>query len=300
MLKISICLLCFSAFVTVYAGLPAFIKGKTSKENPERQIFNQVFSTLGFYLSPEDIFDKLTKLQGTYSSNEKNKASADEKRLVSDLIDLTKLDTCEKENFDMFDRYIGLQKNHVNVLSFIKEYKKKLIDKCDDEKEREFLQAVQDTRIGMSSDLVSLRSQIYYGNNGFEEKTPYYKRSSLIEGIVSLMTRKNDQFAQKIEQKQPLSIVEFNEEYERIVKPVCKGIRDSYLALKHTYGELIKRRGYIKEPFRDFRNFWKVNVEICSDILDQTKNIPFSCYHEIKSNEKGLLSSLLNLNPFRS
>lgn len=300
MLKISICLLYFSGFVTVYAGLPAFIKGKTGKENPERQIFNQVFSTLGFYLSPEDIFNRLTKLQDIYSNNEKNKASADEKRLVSDLIDLTKLDTCEKENFDMFDRYINLQKSHVNVLSLIKECKKRLIDKCDKEKEHEFLQAVQDTRIGMSSDLVSLRSQIYYGNNGFEEKSPYYKRNSLIDGIISFMTRKNDQFAKKIEEKQPLSIVEFNEEYERVVKPVCKGVIDAYLALKHTYGELIKRNKNIKEPFKEFRNFWKVNVEICSDILDQTKNIPLSCYHEIKSNEKGLLSSLLNLNPFRS
>lgn len=291
-------LIAFS-LASVQASLFTF-KGKTSKGSVERQTFDQIFSTVGFYLSPEDIFNKLTILNDLYSNNKKSKASVEQKRLVSDLIDLATINSCEKENLEKFDRYLNLQKNHVNVAAYIELHKERFIYKCDEKEVDEFIKAVNNTRLNIRSDLASLRSRLYYTNNGFNEQSPFYSRDSLAEAIVILMSWKNLEFGEKVQNKQPISFTEFSEEYERMVKPMCEGVQDNYTSLKQVYQKLIGRHAPIKKQFEEFSDYWEVNVDICRDVLDEAKDMPLHSYHEIETSKKGIFSRLFDLNPLSS
>lgn len=300
MLRLSTCLLIALGFASVQACIP-LLKGRNSKVSPDRQIFDQVFSTVGFYLSPEDIFNKLTALDNLYSTSKKCKASEEEKKLVKDLIDLAKLKTCDKENFDKFERYLSLQRNHVNVLAYIQLHKDRLIRKCSEDDVQLFLKAIESTRLNISADLASLRSHLFYANHGFNEEPPYYHKESLAEAIVILMSRKNLELGRRVEEKkQTISFIEFSNEYDKLVRPICDGVKDRYKSMEQIYQKLAKRHESIKEPFKEFSNFWKVNVDICTDILDETKNMPLASYHEAQSSGKGIFSRLFNLNPFSS
>lgn len=288
-----------SPFTLVFALIVMYSQSScaVTDEDGWRDAHNKVYAIRGgTHLPPPTILELLESLE-TYYKDKLDDGSIERDRRVRKLLSIARMKEtdCDWAHLHTFSDLLNYNSIFtINVVPYIKHYRREWYSMCNEQFEAEFEQELAHLSADQRKDMTLLRNSVTKSENHLNVANYIYKLD-LEEGILNFIEQQSGPFDPEAMHKRGLN--EVARRFEMDVIHLCESITIELNSIMKIYSILKTDKLLVKKINHSILE-WITNVNVCEDVLGSADAICRNAYHawlsNHPSNSRKLANTILN------